>query len=80
MSRVALPAVAELALAAGLPKLLDLLRGALPRALSEPLGDYRADIERAGEEWARGLLVDALCPPTQIDASAGAAPVARVKE
>lgn len=80
MSRVALPPVAELAIAAGLPKLLDLLRGALPSALSEPLDDYRPQIERAGEEWARSLLADALCPPTQIDASAGPAPVARVQE
>lgn len=65
----------ELALSAGLPELLSAIAAALPKALAEPLDDYRGTLAGAADKWAREFLARLLTPPGHVDATATEAPV-----
>lgn len=68
MSRVTLPPSVELALAAGLPALVDLIARELPAAFAPIADAYRPQVLSAAERWARALLGDVLTPPVHVQA------------
>lgn len=68
MSRATLPPAAELALAAGLPALVDLIARELPAAFAPIADAYRPQVLSAAERWARALLGDVLTPPVHVQA------------
>ncbi len=71
----------ELAIASGLPELLDSVREALPAALAIPFADYEGGVKDAAEAWTRKLLAKVITPPVHIDASASkGAPYANIEE
>ena len=71
----------ELALATGLPELLDLIHAVLPGALAPALeGEMRDRVAAVSEHWTRKLLAAVLTPPVHVDSSAtDGAPLAVVR-